>query len=286
VSPASHAYTVERWALAQKCGPRKHAHKLLLLALAITADANGYCWPSQRLLAEQCELTRQTVNEHVAWLVENGYVAKRKRQTDTGRETSCEYIVLFRDDLTWPEGTPVGASRAALPDDGARHALSQAHDGVRRAAPAGAVITSGHPEETREGPREETTERAEAPESVIEPEAGLYGLRDYITGLGERRVLKPEWAGQDYAKPDWQAAWGGYVRANGTEQVADDLRLLFDVLDDEDRPQLVRIYRKGDMDWAILLRGRNSVPVFVANVETLRTTARRFPVAAQGPVLA
>jgi len=84
-------------------------------------------------------------------------------------------------------------------------------------------------------------------------------------------------AEQDFKKPEWQAAWSGYVSANGTERVSADLALLFDVLDDYPKPEIVSRYCKGQRDWATALAGQRSVSRFIENVESLRKTIERFP---------
>ena len=47
------------WAFKQKC--KSPAQKLVLIKLADNANDDGKCWPSQRYVAEHCEMSRQTV---------------------------------------------------------------------------------------------------------------------------------------------------------------------------------------------------------------------------------
>lgn len=114
--------------MAQKLGPQKQAHKLLLLTLAVYANADGYCFPSQRTLAEECDLCRQTVNGHLKWLEEHGYLVSRPRVDWSGRSTSKEYVLPFRDGLT--PAHDVEARRDERDADLCRNRLpqTQAHD--------------------------------------------------------------------------------------------------------------------------------------------------------------
>lgn len=192
-------YEVERWALSQRLGPRRHAHKLLLLTLAVNADANGYSFHSQTSLGEQCDLARQTVNSHLATLEAEGYIAHRSCFDHHGRQTSCDYLVLFRDGLTWPDGAHAGQAQPALePTIAVRHQVSEADDAPCRATATGTVARTGHLEETTEEPEQESVQETNARgsgDTGTEEEAKdrLFGLAHYIAGLGQRGVLKPEW---------------------------------------------------------------------------------------------
>ena len=50
--------------------------KLVALILADHCDADGFCWPSYRRIAERSCLSERSVRRHVHELIERGVVAK------------------------------------------------------------------------------------------------------------------------------------------------------------------------------------------------------------------
>lgn len=54
--------------------------KMVLLALADTADNDGVCWPRLDTLSEMTSMAESTVSEHVSALVADGYVERRRRR--------------------------------------------------------------------------------------------------------------------------------------------------------------------------------------------------------------
>ena len=233
------------------------------------------CWPNQRTLAGDCDLSRPVINGHLRWLQHQGYIDARPCYRADGGQTSNEYLILFREQLTWPDG--------AVPTYGARQGVSDGSDrGVSDGSDTG-VLGTGHLEETEEDPREEPIEEREGGQienhqSPTNPDEvdGLFGLDRYVAGLGERQVLNLEWAAQDYAKPDWQAVWMAYVHENGAAQATADLDRLFDLIDDAKKPTITKKYEAGQPDWSKMLQGKNSVPTFVSKVDAIRSARARF----------
>jgi hypothetical protein len=272
------AYAVERWVMAQTLGSKTSGHKLVLLTLAIYANRDGHCWPKQKTLAENCDLTRQTVNGHLHWLQQRGYIDARPR-FDAGGQTSNEYLILFREALCWPDGTPAtyrSAEEVLLAGQGE----SGGPDNPCLDVPTPGVVGPGHLEEKDEDPEQEPVEerRGEQPENSDGDE--LFGLSRYIEGLGQRGVLKPEWATADYAKPEWQSAWMAYVRDNGEVQVTQDLDRLFDLIDDSRKPGITKKYEADQTDWSKVLSGLKSVQTFVSRIDAIRSARARFAEAA------
>ena len=76
-----------------------------LSALCMYADKNGWCWPSQGTLAEDIGKTRKTVNEHLQFLEEAGYIVSEHRSLPDGSPTSKRYQVIY-DQITQPMSTP------------------------------------------------------------------------------------------------------------------------------------------------------------------------------------
>lgn len=89
---------VEAWAWKQKVG--SPLRKLILVKLAQNADDDGWSWWRQSRIAEECETTRQTVNEHIAKLRGMGLIQVIEQKRDDGGRRSNKYRVLG----PWVEG--------------------------------------------------------------------------------------------------------------------------------------------------------------------------------------
>ncbi len=48
--------------------------KLVLIKLADNASDQGECWPSYQHIADQCEISKRSVMNHIAALCESGLV--------------------------------------------------------------------------------------------------------------------------------------------------------------------------------------------------------------------
>ena len=61
------------------------------------SDKNGVCFPSRRLIAEECCIDKKTVDAAIISLEKAGLVKKKKRRRQDGSNTSNAYTVkLFR----------------------------------------------------------------------------------------------------------------------------------------------------------------------------------------------
>ena len=70
---------------------------IVYCCLAKHSDKNGICFPSRRLIAEECCVDKKTVDEAIRSLEKAGLVKKKKRRRQDGLNTSNAYTVkLFR----------------------------------------------------------------------------------------------------------------------------------------------------------------------------------------------
>jgi len=92
--------------------------KLVLMALADEADDRGYCFPSQRRLADKCSITERSVRRMLALLVELERIGVEQRFKKDGGRTSNGYRILVETPRT---NCPGGADSA---DRGERTAVS------------------------------------------------------------------------------------------------------------------------------------------------------------------
>lgn len=79
------------WAFEVQVG--HPTRKLILIALADHCDHLHRCWPSQAKLATRAECSVDTVQRHLASLVEQGLVTRQRRDREGGGRTSDLYIL-------------------------------------------------------------------------------------------------------------------------------------------------------------------------------------------------
>ena len=83
-------------ALAMKQQGLKPATKIVLYWLADHHNGTtGLCIPSQKRLAELCEMTDRSVRTHLDTLQELGFIKVIERKRENGSQTSNEYKLLF-----------------------------------------------------------------------------------------------------------------------------------------------------------------------------------------------
>lgn len=84
--------------------------KLVLIKLADNANDKGECWPSYQHIADQCEIGRSTVKNHIRALEDMGVLKRQFRRTGELNQSNLFYLTLDN-----PIKRPVESSRA--PDD-------------------------------------------------------------------------------------------------------------------------------------------------------------------------
>lgn len=67
--------------------------KLILLALADTADSQGVCWPRIKIIAAMCCVSVRTVQRKLKELEEGGFLTVAYRYCGTGRQMSSVYTL-------------------------------------------------------------------------------------------------------------------------------------------------------------------------------------------------
>lgn len=71
------------------------ARKLVLIKLADNANDQGFCWPSHQYIADQCEISKRSVINHISALEEMGLVTVKKRKKESGGNHSNYYYLHF-----------------------------------------------------------------------------------------------------------------------------------------------------------------------------------------------
>ena len=88
------SHRATNWAFEQR--GLKPATKLVLLCLADRHNPDYGCFPAQDTLANDTEMSRSALNEHLKTLEEAGLIRREKRKSDaTKRHVSTRYLLGF-----------------------------------------------------------------------------------------------------------------------------------------------------------------------------------------------
>ena len=164
--------------------------KLVLLKLADNASDLGECWPSYQHIADQCEISKRSVMNHIEALCEYGLIKKELRTGPKGNSSN-----VYQLNLRSAGDSPGGSANRSLP--GAGDSLPGAGDSP--GGSAGAAPRISHSFEP-------------VIESVNEP------IKH--TGASADASAPARSAKQDYS-PEFETAWQDYPkRAGGNSKAA------------------------------------------------------------------
>lgn len=79
---------------AMKAKVGSSGRKLVLIKLADNANDEGFCWPSYQHVADQCEMGRSTVKEHIKKLEECGFLRVESR--NDGKSSNRYLLTIER----------------------------------------------------------------------------------------------------------------------------------------------------------------------------------------------
>ncbi|ALO46590.1 helix-turn-helix domain-containing protein [Pseudohongiella spirulinae] len=167
--------------------------KLVLIKLADNASDDGWCWPSYQHIANDCEMGRSTVKEHIKVLAELGFITVKSRNDGKSSNGYILHIQKGRSkgEKTRSESNPVRFQPGQISDD--TRSDSDPHP-VRFRPPPGQILT---PEPVIEPINE----------PVIEPE-----MADSPAGADESTAKSSK---PDYPK-EFEAIWSAYPKREGS----------------------------------------------------------------------
>lgn len=100
------SHKATNWAVEQRGIPP--AAKVVLWHLANRHHPDYGCFPSQARLAEDCEMSRSSLNNQLNTLEQAGLIKRQKQHDkDTKQRKSTRYILGFEDDFTQDSGVHV-----------------------------------------------------------------------------------------------------------------------------------------------------------------------------------
>ena len=164
--------------------------KLVLLKLADNASDLGECWPSYQHIADQCEISKRSVMNHIEALCECGLIKKELRTGPKGNSSN-----VYQLNLRSAGDSPGGSANRSLP--GAGDSLPGAGDSPGGSAGAAPRISHSF-------------------EPVNEP------VNEPIKHTGASAIASAtaRSAKQDYS-PEFETAWQAYPkRAGGNSKAA------------------------------------------------------------------
>ena len=158
--------------------------KLVLLKLADNASDLGECWPSYQHIADQCEISKRSVMNHIEALCECGLIKKELRTGPKGNSSN-----VYQLNLRSAGDSPGGSANRSLP--GATDSLPGAGDSP--GGSAGAAPRISHSFEPVNEPVNEPIKH---------------------TGASATASAPARSAKQDYS-PEFETAWQAYPKRAG-----------------------------------------------------------------------
>ncbi|EPE2423010.1 helix-turn-helix domain-containing protein, partial [Escherichia coli] len=178
--------------------------KLVLIKLADNASDQGECWPSYQHIADQCEISKRSVMNHIAALCESGLVKKVTRKGEKGN--SSNIYLLHLDGA----GDSLGGS--------ANNSLSGAGDSLGGSANnslSGAANSPGSAGVAPGGGAGDSPRTSHSFEPVKEPVNEPIAVGASVDESMRVRSNRPEYS------PEFEQAWLAYPkRAGGNSKSA------------------------------------------------------------------
>lgn len=111
------------------------SQKIVLLALADSANDEGHCWPSMTSLVRKCSKSERTIQGVIKQLVDAGHLTRREV---LGK--GCNYSVHPRNDCGPAKAAPPPAESAPPPRSGCGQTVIEPPKNRKSAAPKRAAI--------------------------------------------------------------------------------------------------------------------------------------------------
>lgn len=161
--------------MAMKTTVGNPLRKLVLIKLADNANDTGECWPSYKDIADQCEIAKSTVREHIRALVEVGLVSIEHRTGPKGHKSNMYRLHLCRQAAQPTDNTACAGRRRTL---------------CREAAPEPVI----EPIKKIKPPPPPTPSASNAVEEVEEVEEYIQRETDRAANAGEIRTTRQTYA--------------------------------------------------------------------------------------------
>lgn len=104
------------WAISQRVG--SPTGKVLLMCLANYANEKGECWPSQKTISREAELSERSTRDWLQKLEAQGFISRSRRHRSDGSRTS-DHVVLNLSRAPTSGENNLTADSAARPNQAA-----------------------------------------------------------------------------------------------------------------------------------------------------------------------
>ncbi|WP_250318708.1 helix-turn-helix domain-containing protein [Rosenbergiella gaditana] len=128
-------------ATAMKIKVGNPLRKLVLIKLADNANDDGICWPSISNIADHCEISPRSVQNHISALKEMRLLTVINRKTETGLNQSNVFKISLNQTGAYAAGSGAGDSKTGAGDAG-----GGAYAAGGGAGDAPVVVQELHPE--------------------------------------------------------------------------------------------------------------------------------------------
>lgn len=188
--------SMEMMVRAMKIKVGNPLRKLVLLKLADNASDLGECWPSVPYIAEQCEISERSVQNHIRQLVKDGLVRIEKRLAENGLNRSNVYHIT----LSGSGAAPAPGGESPAPGGGAAPAprISHSFESVNEPIDGGSA-GADHPEQPQ-ADRMDYQKILEAYHATLPEMATVQILTDT-----RKRSLRNFWKKFKFNETRWQA---------------------------------------------------------------------------------
>lgn len=132
--------------------------KLVLIKLADNANDLGECWPSHQHIAEQCEISRRSVINHIKALEEMGLLRREYRTKNNEKQSNLYYLTL---DKKTEFGGSAGDSLPSAGDSQGSAGAAPPSAGDAQGGSAGDAHRTSHSFEPVNEPVNESLEKEE-----------------------------------------------------------------------------------------------------------------------------
>ncbi len=159
--------------------------KLVLLKLADNASDTGECWPSHQNIADQCEISKRSVINHIDALVEMGLLRVENRIKNNEKQSNIYYLTLDGHPLA--EEPKKGSAGDSLPS--ATDAPPSA--GAAQGGGAGAAHRTSHSFEPISSGSSNTLPE-DAHQQIIDKwnASGFVQIKAIVSGSQREKLLK------------------------------------------------------------------------------------------------
>ncbi|EGN5525136.1 helix-turn-helix domain-containing protein [Escherichia coli] len=187
--------------------------KLVLIKLADNASDQGECWPSYQHIADQCEISKRSVMNHIAALCESGLVKKVTRKGEKGNSSNIYLLHLdgAGDSLGSSANNSLSGAANSPGSAGVAPGSAGVAPGSAGVAPGSAGVAPGSAGVAPGGSAGDSPRTSHSFEPVNEPIAVGASADESV----RVRSNRPEYS------PEFEQAWLAYPkRAGGNSKSA------------------------------------------------------------------